>query len=215
VFVVRRRFIVGLACAGFVACGLNIVGSSGGGAGATAESGTDGPGGQSTDGHAGDDGGDDNGVLGTPDAKADVGADAPEGGGTVDAGCPAVCNGGCSASGTKCLINVTTARTNITCPPGFDCRIDCNSNQQVCNGIVQCPAGHVCTLVCRGAGQSCNALDIQKNGATSLCIECSGTNQCCNSLTCSSTMCTTYCLTASACNGDCNCDNVDNAGACP
>jgi len=135
----------------------------------------------------------------------------------VDA-CAPDCNGGCGPLGDTCNIVVTTPRNGITCPPGSDCRIECNASGQICSGTILCPSGHTCTVVCKGTGQSCNTPSIQKNGATSLCIECSGTagSQSCNSPSCSTSACTTYCNPQSACNGTCGCLTVVNdTGGCP
>jgi hypothetical protein len=156
-----------------------------------------------------------------PDAPPDAPADAPLSDTGADGGvdaCTPACNAGCGPTGTTCSILITSPQVGINCPPGLDCRVECNSSAQICSGTINCPTGHKCTVVCKGSGQSCNKPNIQKNGASSLCIECSGGagSQSCNQLTCSSTACTTYCNPQSACSGDCGCMLVvNNTGACP
>jgi hypothetical protein len=209
----RGRFRVALsliAAGGLVACGLGLSGNgTNGGDAGSGSSDSSGPSDAQGD------------ALYTLDVQGDAPtdgtADASDAPVLIEAGCPAVCTGGCFAllGNVTCNISVTASTNGVTCPPGLDCRVDCNGTDGVCSGNITCPPGHACTVVCEGTGQSCDSPTIQANGASSLCLQCNGTGQSCDSVTCSTADCTTVCSTPGACNGTCGCSTVLYVGFCP
>ena len=122
--------------------------------------------------------------------------------------CPATCNGGCT--GTTCI--VVPSGGGATCPAGFSCQVKCATGK-ACERTVTCAAGQPCVVEC-STGKACDSLQIDGNGASSLCLRCTNGKDACNSVTCSSvSFCTKVCTPGNACNS--TCDNCTTAAACP
>ncbi len=64
-------------------------------------------------------------------------------------GCPSECTGGCS--GGACLITCgadACNASNIVCPAGFDCRIECVGHHACKDAAIDCPPDHRCDVSC-------------------------------------------------------------------
>ena len=182
-----------------VACGLTVTGSAVFGEGADA------------------------GVDGASPGDAGPG-ELPDAGGPgsveQEAGCPAVCSGGCG--GGTCVVR--NSGRSVICPAGFACRAECTSFQ-VC-GSVDCGAASACEVLCLASqacdsmtvacgagpcsivcadGQGCNSLTIRPATAASLCLECQGSDGC-NSVECAGGQAATK-----SCAGD-HCGDVGGCG---
>lgn len=110
---------------------------------------------------------------------------APEG------ACPPECDGGC-ADGLctiRCEGGECKAQT-ITCPVGFDCVVDCSTEDNACEGSsIDCPAAQACTVACGSGNKKCKNADIYcKDGPCRVeCVggdTCDGTDVFCGSNSC-------------------------------
>jgi hypothetical protein len=116
--------------------------------------------------------------------------------GTV-AMCPAACTGGCPMDG---ICNVDCAGNtcaNVTCPPGYNCFVNCN-NGKCSGGTITCPDKHNCSVNCQGAA-SCQNATIKATGTGKVSVKCSADAQVCDgvNVTCGVNACDATCAGAS------------------
>jgi hypothetical protein len=152
----------------------------------------------------------DGGSDASSDAPADVKTDATKDGAVVDGSCPGACNGGCDAG--ACII-VVNSSSDVTCPAGQDCVVQCTSSQR-CTSTINCAPDAGCIVECTTT-KACDSLDIERNGATKLCLRCVGADQACNSVTCDpGSNCSRVCSgTGTPCNSAC--EACATVAACP
>ncbi|MDP9149855.1 MAG: hypothetical protein M3O36_07965 [Myxococcota bacterium] len=127
--------------------------------------------------------------------------------------CPAVCTGGCGASGATCTIVVTVQKqADIRCPPGRACVVHCAGTQVCADYSIYCAAAQPCTVVCEG-DEACSSNTIARGAASALCVECiANGNPGCNSAVCVGA-CSSHCVGVGGCGGSClGCAPV---AACP
>lgn len=131
----------------------------------------------------------------------------------VGSGCPAVCNGGCA--GGTCTIQCPSdgcKSTNISCPAGFDCHVECQDLHSCRDSTIDCPPDHACEVTCGGGvpEHGCeNTVVTCTNGPCSLtCVgpddPCKGTK-----VTCGTNACDITCdgnKPAVTCGESCRCD---------
>jgi hypothetical protein len=121
--------------------------------------------------------------------------------------CPAPCTT-CNVAQKSCTINCQSANcTNqVTCPAGYNCDIQCNTDNSCRNGVncqmaascnidctgkqscqnVQCGPGK-CDVACIG-GASCRGVDC--NNSCACDVACTGSQSCTEGIFCSSLACT-------------------------
>jgi hypothetical protein len=125
--------------------------------------------------------------------------------------CPAACNGGCTPENV-CLIDCPSAMCNdrtITCPQGYDCRIDCHGLDACDTSTIQCPDQYRCTVLC-DQYDSCGDVNLvctdgwcdMQCGANG--PPCGGSTQQCGTGACTASCGTTDTLTV-ACGSACVC----------
>nr|HEX4312550.1 hypothetical protein [Kofleriaceae bacterium] len=156
-----------------------------------------------------------------PGATDDAGVDAPHhgsgsgsGSAKPDAGmgssCPAQCSS-CDDATNTCLIdckaNPGLCAKAITCPPGYNCDVECTT-QNSCRTGVACPESGACTVDCTGqsscqnvscgngpcdvsctGGESCRTVGCNNSCA---CDVTCGANSRCETITCSDLECETF-----------------------
>jgi len=120
--------------------------------------------------------------------------------GTAPAGgsCPAICD---SCNAGLCLISCVGGASGkcdggVTCPPGWDCKVDCVDAQSCQNDTIDCPNdGHACDVQCipSGGNQSCQGATI--NCGDGPCALTCGGDQGCSGTTfnCGTNSCTPNC----------------------
>jgi len=111
--------------------------------------------------------------------------------------CPAACDS-CSG-GNTCNFACTTAApcTTVACPAGWDCDVDCGSDDACNAATIACPPGRSCTVTCANNAGSCANAAVTcgdgpckvdcKNGSNG---NCTGTN-----VTCGANECDIHCST--------------------
>jgi hypothetical protein len=99
----------------------------------------------------------------------------------------------CDASNQQCMM------ATKTCPPGWNCQVNCGRQDGCLKATIQCPADHACTVDCKGGGankNSCKEAKVEcKNGPCT--INCHGgtTNPACeqSTVTCGDNACAAVC----------------------
>lgn len=131
-------------------------------------------------------------VAGTLDASKVV--DAPKPGGDAN-NCPAPCTS-CNVQQKTCTINCqqTSCTNTVTCPPGYKCDIQCNTDNACRNGI-NCLAAASCSIDCIGK-QSCQNVQC---GPGPCAVACSGP------ATCKGVSCGNSCACDVTCTGNQSC----------
>lgn len=157
----------------------------------------------------------------TPDAAVGGSTDA---GGSGDAAplCPQTptppggdCGVPCDdCAGLVCAVDCAAApgcSGTITCPEGFDCRVDCPDADSCIGVTINCPANYECQLTC-GGDDAC--MNLVLNCTDGPCvINCIGDPQSCRDATvhCGDGECLGYCPNADAeiptflCGSSCEC----------
>jgi len=129
--------------------------------------------------------------------------------------CPSQCTGGCESGDTVCVIDCGFAvdackQTSVTCPPGFDCRVDCTAEGGCEQTVIACPSLFGCEVQC-GAKDGCANASILCSGDGMCDLHCSGAQNVCNGTTldCGNDACTATCVSTPyptvACGGACGC----------
>jgi hypothetical protein len=110
-------------------------------------------------------------VAGSIDAPR---GDAPRPGGDGGGNCPAPCTS-CNVQTKTCNVNcqLTNCTNAITCPAGYKCDIDCNTDNACRNGV-SCQTAAACAIEC-SAKSSCE--DVQC-GPGPCQVACSGPSSC-------------------------------------
>jgi hypothetical protein len=118
--------------------------------------------------------------------------DAPRGDGPPSSNdannCPAPCTS-CNVQQKTCTVNcqLTSCASLITCPAGYKCDIQCNTDN-ACRSGISCQTAAGCTIECSGR-QACEKVQC---GPGPCAVTCSGPNSCRDV----------------ACNNSCACDVI-------
>jgi hypothetical protein len=127
--------------------------------------------------------------------------DAPRGG---DGGqCPAGCTS-CNVAQKTCTINCMLGSCNgqVTCPTGYKCDIQCNTDGSCKNGI-NCQNAASCNVEC----QSQNSCQNVQCGTGPCAINCAGQSSCKNVACGSSCACDVLCSGSSSCSSGIQCSS--------
>ncbi len=134
--------------------------------------------------------------------------------------CPtAVCTGGCN--GSTCVIACGADEcksTNITCPVGFDCLIQCDGHHACQGTAIDCPADHDCSLVCTNAADNHACEEVTFTCSNGPCsMSCSGNEPCKNAdVLCGVNACDVACNLSAGNGPKVECGNAcDCPGASP
>lgn len=137
-------------------------------------------------------------------------ADGPRSDGSNGGQCPSGC-ASCNITQKTCTIdcsqtNVVNCQSLVTCPAGFHCDIQCNTDNSCRNGV-SCVGAAGCTLMCSG-NSSCRGVqcgdgpcdvqctgpsscrDISCNSSCACDVLCSGSQSCTTGISCTSLLCT-------------------------
>lgn len=147
-------------------------------------------------------------------APADDGVDAGDPGtGDIDAAPP--CPPGCSScDGAICRVDCSGSRcntgTDILCPPGWSCLIECTGRRACRDGRVRCIGD--CEIVCRG-DEACerSPVECQGNGCA---ISCDGSRACDQGVDCTAIDCAIECTGQEACGSGACCAGTDCGADC-
>jgi hypothetical protein len=74
--------------------------------------------------------------------------------------CPPECT---SCAGNACIITCTDCSATVSCPPGFDCEVQCTKKDACKDVTVLCPEGLACGLVCTQK-DSCKGTTVKCQG---------------------------------------------------
>ena len=138
--------------------------------------------------------------------------------------CPANCTS-CDLGSKTCFIDCdkTSCTNMVTCPPGFNCDIQCSTSGSCRNGV-NCTQGQSCIVTCSG-DSACRGVTC---GSGPCDVECSGPSSC-KTINCeSSCRCDVNCFPGSLCefvtctqfqcrdqiNGGCN-STLTGCDTCP
>ncbi len=123
-----------------------------------------------------------------------------------------------NCSGGECTVAClgTACRNTVTCPPGYDCVVDCTAENDVCRGAtIQCPDGHSCRVRCGGSGHKCEDANISCGTAGACEVLCGGGDTCrSTTVTCGANACDVTCEGGDKPTVDCG-DSCDCAADCP
>lgn len=111
--------------------------------------------------------------------------------------CPTACVNGCNNN-----VCELSCATGCTCPPGWDCTVDCPKSG--CQGPIDCSSGKACTITC-GDSACSGAINCGLGLCTITCANkaCTGQISCATSCGCS-----VDCKTGSSCTGAVICPSV-------
>ncbi len=129
--------------------------------------------------------------------------------------CPSICTS-CDLSSMTCKIACTGATANcandVTCPPGFNCQINCVPGGS-CK-IVDCTDAASCSVTCTGQG-SCRQVNC---GATACDVQCTGSESCRGVACGSSCACDVACGDTASCQSvfcsHIECDDLNGGSGC-
>lgn len=132
------------------------------------------------------------------------GNDGPKGDGSGGNNCPPGC-ASCNVTQKTCTIdcsqqNTVNCQNLVTCPAGYHCDIQCNTDN-ACRSGVSCVGAAGCTLTCSG-NSSCRGVEC---GAGPCDVQCTGPSSC-RDISCgSSCACDVLCSGSQSCSQGINC----------
>jgi len=93
--------------------------------------------------------------------------------------CPSQCSS-CSAKNV-CIKNCSgNACDNFVCPAGYDCLVNCATNEVCKNATITCPDTYDCSVECTATG-ACDNATIKAKGTGTLAVHCGTQGDACKS----------------------------------